>query len=47
MQKCWEVMQELETTEVILKVRLYQAEIFMMPSSFASLFLRGSGLELQ
>lgn len=37
MQKCWEVMQELETTEVILKVRLCQVEIFMSPFCFASL----------
>lgn len=43
MQKCWEVMQELEITEVILKVRLYQAEIFMIPFPFASLFLFGAG----
>lgn len=41
MQKGWEVMQELETTEVILKVRIYQVEILMTPFHFGSLFLHG------
>lgn len=29
MQRCWEAIQELETTEVILDVRIFSIKIFL------------------
>lgn len=44
MQNCWEIMQELETTEVILKE--YTTLRFLLSFPFASVFLHRSRLEL-